>query len=84
MDMGDAYIALPGGSYTALNVKIGDAKGKNWWCVMYPPLCLDMALEKAPADDGVKKYSDSEFYLISGNGYKAKFKILEIISGIFS
>ena len=75
---------LPCGYYTSLRVIIGDGEGKNWWCVMYPPLCLDMALEKAPADDGVKKYSDSEFNLISGNGYKAKFKIMEIISGIFS
>lgn len=75
---------LPKGYYTSLRVIIGEGKGKNWWCVMFPPLCLDMALEKAPADDGVKKYSDSEFNLVSGNGYNAKFKILELVSGIFS
>lgn len=75
---------LPKGYYTSLRVIIGEGEGKNWWCVMYPPLCLDMALEKAPADDGVKKYSESEFKLVSGNGYQAKFKILELVSGIFS
>jgi len=31
--------ALPAGRYTALNIHIGEGKGKNWWCVMYPPLC---------------------------------------------
>ena len=33
-------ITLPGGRYTALNIKIGSAEGQNWWCVMYPPLCI--------------------------------------------
>ena len=75
---------LPKGYYTSLRVIIGEGEGKNWWCVMYPPLCLDIAIEKSPADDGVKKYSDSEFKLVSGNGYRAKFKILELVSGIFS
>lgn len=32
-------ITLPAGVYPALNVNIGAAQGKNWWCVMYPPLC---------------------------------------------
>ncbi|KAF0198011.1 MAG: stage II sporulation protein R [Bacillota bacterium] len=30
---------LPAGKYTALNIHIGNGQGKNWWCVMYPPLC---------------------------------------------
>ena len=75
---------LPKGYYSSLRVIIGDGEGKNWWCVMFPPLCLDMATEEAPRDDGIKKYSDSEFKLITGNGYQAKFKILELVSGIFS
>ena len=76
--------ALPKGYYTSLRVIIGNGEGKNWWCVMFPPLCLDVATESSPKDDGIKKYSDSEFKLISGNGYQAKFKILEVMSGIFS
>lgn len=31
---------VPAGEYTALRIRLGDAKGKNWWCVMYPPLCF--------------------------------------------
>lgn len=37
-DYGD--ISLPAGYYDALRVKIGKAKGQNWWCVMFPPLCF--------------------------------------------
>lgn len=33
-------ITLPSGNYTALRVTIGKAKGKNWWCILYPPLCF--------------------------------------------
>ena len=33
-------ITLPAGYYDALRVKIGKAEGKNWWCVMFPPLCF--------------------------------------------
>ena len=75
---------LPKGYYTSLRIIIGNGGGQNWWCVMFPPLCLDMATESAPSDDGIKKYSDSEITLISGNGYRAKFKILELVSSIFS
>ena len=74
---------LPKGYYRSLQIIIGDGGGKNWWCVMYPPLCLDMALESAPSDDAIKKYSDSEIKLVNGK-YKAKFKILELVSSIFS
>ena len=31
---------VPAGTYTALRVELGDAAGRNWWCVMYPPLCF--------------------------------------------
>ena len=75
---------LPKGYYSSLRIIIGNGKGQNWWCVMYPPLCLDIATENAPADDGVKKYTDSEFKLVSGSGYTAKFKILELVSAFFS
>ena len=33
-------IVLPKGRYEALKVEIGEAKGKNWWCVLFPPLCF--------------------------------------------
>lgn len=38
-------ITMPAGRYRALRVKIGEAKGHNWWCVMYPPLCFPAACD---------------------------------------
>lgn len=73
---------LPSGYYPSLRVLLGRADGKNWWCVMFPPLCLDMATEDAPADDGLDAYSESERRLISGE-YRVRFKLLEVISGAF-
>ena len=63
--------SLPKGYYTSLRIIIGDGAGQNWWCVMYPPLCLDFA-----TSDG---YTDEEEALVLGK-YKVKFKILELIS----
>ena len=39
--------ALPAGEYTGLKIRLGAAQGKNWWCVVFPPLCTDAA--EAPA-----------------------------------
>lgn len=77
-------IAFPAGEYDAVRVEIGKAAGKNWWCVMFPPLCLDIASESAPADDGISSYTDEEIRLISGKKYNIKFKILELISDTFA
>ena len=76
--------SLPKGYYTSLKITLGEGSGKNWWCVMFPPLCLDAALEAAPTDDGVKHYTDEEFTLISKKGYNVKFKLLEVVSDVFS
>lgn len=60
----------PEGRYLSLRILLGEGEGKNWWCVMYPPLCLDMALgETLP-------YSEEEIILIGGK-YKMKLKLLE-------
>ena len=48
---------------------------------MYPPMCLDMALD-APSDDWVSDYTESELSLISGGKYRVKFKLLELASGV--
>ena len=74
---------LPKGYYTSLRVMLGEAEGKNWWCVMYPPLCLDIATEDAP-DDGALGYSKEEYALITNDGYNVKFKVLEVFSEAFS
>ena len=75
---------LPSGYYYSLRVIIGKGEGKNWWCVMYPPLCTDIATERSPSDDGIIGYSAGEVKLIKNSGYNLKFKSLEIISKLFS
>lgn len=50
-------ITMPAGRYRALRIKIGKAQGQNWWCVMYPPLCLPAACEVE--DD---KETEEEFF----------------------
>lgn len=84
---GDIY--LPAGKYEALNVRIGESKGANWWCVMFPPLCfVDIATEEIPEDDNVKTQlkqvlTEEEYALVSkkdGDGVvpiEVKFKLVE-------
>lgn len=59
-------ITLPAGEYQALRVEIGTAEGQNWWCVMYPAMCVPAASAPAPADilpgDAVSLVSEPERY----------------------
>ena len=69
-------ITMPKGYYTSLKIIIGEGEGQNWWCVMYPPLCLDVA-----TDDRLSVgYNGRQIALIKGEKYAVKFKILELIS----
>ena len=87
-------ISFPSGFYDALRIKIGKAKGQNWWCVMFPPLCfIDVSSGIVPDDSKEileSELSEEEFNLISENSSetKLKFKIVEVLqnfnfSGIF-
>ncbi len=67
--------SLPAGDYDAVRIIIGKGEGKNWWCVMYPALCVPGA-EKA-----IEKYEDNSGF-ISGNGYEMRFRIIELLEGI--
>ena len=74
-------ITLPSGIYNALKIEIGEAKGKNWWCVMFPAICLPSV-----SDDEINEVlSDEEIKLInSNNKYEIRFKIVEIYEKIKS
>lgn len=77
-------ITLPSGYYDALRVKIGDACGHNWWCVMFPPLCfVDVTSGIVPesSKDQLKENMSSEDYSIISNDNSLtefKFKIVEL------
>lgn len=47
---------LPAGFYDALRLEIGRAQGRNWWCILYPPLCLGTGIEPAAQTDAVTRY----------------------------
>lgn len=69
-------VTLPAGFYTALRITIGQGKGKNWWCVMFPPMCLPAAEEKSELSEVL---SDSQLDIVENEGeYIIKFKALEI------
>lgn len=64
-------IVLPAGEYDALKVVIGEGEGKNWWCVMFPPLCFIDITHGVTTEDTEMELktvlSDSEYNEISTN-----------------
>ena len=69
------YITMPSGTYTALKVTIGSGNGKNWWCVMYPSLCLYTSADTNSLED---ELTNEQYEVISDTSkYEFKFKILE-------
>ena len=78
-------ISIPAGYYDALRVKIGNANGQNWWCVMFPPLCfVNVSSGIVPEKSKEileKELSDEEYDIISSDSsnVKIKFKLIELL-----
>lgn len=70
--------AFPEGKYLALKIELGSGKGKNWWCVMYPPLCFDKLSTVTDAEKLKKILTKEEFGLVANGETLYKFKVLEI------
>ncbi len=69
-------VTLPAGYYNAVRVIIGEGKGKNWWCVMFPPMCLPAASEGTPDISDI--LSEKENLIVSGGEkYEIKFWFVE-------
>ena len=87
-------VVLPAGEYKALRVIIGEGKGKNWWCVMFPPLCFvdeTKGIIDKETDAKLREVlTEEEYELISQktnkevNRVQFKFKIVEIIQDIIN
>ena len=81
-------ISFPAGFYDALKIEIGEAKGQNWWCVMFPPLCfVDVTSGIVPEEskETIKEnLSQEEYDLLSKNNNEInfKFKIIEMFQNI--
>ena len=86
-------ISLPAGMYDALRVEIGEAKGKNWWCVMFPSLCF-IDVSSGIVDDNAKEslqenLNTESYNIISKSNdskLEFKFKIIEFFAekGLFT
>lgn len=79
-------ISIPAGYYDALRVKIGEAKGQNWWCVMFPPLCFINVSSGVLPDDSKQMLEEElnaeEYSLIINSNSDVinfKFKIVELL-----
>ena len=80
-------ISLPAGFYDALRVEIGEAKGKNWWCVMFPSLCFIDVSSGIVDDEAKENLEDNlqkESYTIISDtqkpNIKFKFKLIELFA----
>ena len=71
---------FPAGLYDAVRFTIGEGQGKNWWCVMYPPLCVSAACDSDTLDELL---TDSQTDMVQhGSRYRVRFKVVEWIEGI--
>jgi len=76
-------LAFPSGEYLSLRVMIGEGVGQNWWCVLFPPLCLSAATTKHEAEEVFLSagLSEEQYRIITDSDntkYKLRFKILEM------
>lgn len=69
-------VTLPAGKYLALKVIIGKGEGQNWWCVMFPPMCITAADETEELSSVLK---ENEVKLVEKNPvFEPRFKIIEL------
>lgn len=67
---------MPAGRYDALRLTIGEGAGKNWWCVVFPPLCVEVAAkEKTPLTEKLEELDERP-------NYKLAFASVELVEGI--
>ncbi|MCR5652574.1 MAG: stage II sporulation protein R [Ruminococcus sp.] len=74
-------VTMPSGIYNALRITIGKGGGHNWWCVMYPSLCVGAATDY---DALRKETTDSQYKIMTEDGYQFRFKIVEYFVKISS
>ena len=70
---------MPAGFYDALRIAIGSGEGKNWWCVLFPPICLSGAVEEKEV------FTDEEEEILdNAEEYELRFKVVEVYDYIKS
>jgi len=69
------HVILPAGTYTAVRIELGAAAGKNWWCVLYPPLCVSAAQTGFTEEEA--QISDSLLQQDALPHYRARLAVVE-------
>ncbi len=69
---------MPAGRYDALRLTIGDGAGKNWWCVMYPSLCVGAA----SADDMKEELDRGEYRVVTSDRFDFRFRLVEYFEDV--
>ena len=82
-------MSFPSGEYVSLRVMIGESEGKNWWCVLFPPLCLSAASDKKENEEAfISVGLTSDQYKIitetEDTKYQLRFKLLEVIEDLLN
>lgn len=80
---GGESVTLPAGMYDAVRIVIGEGAGRNWWCVVFPPLCVSAAQESgdsATLDDVLDP--EQEEIVTEPGKYEVRFKIVEIFEDL--
>lgn len=84
-------LTLPPGEYEAVRIELGEARGSNWWCVMYPPLCFVDATYSIVPESSKEQLktvlTEDEYQSVFSNNkvdVKVKFKILSWIKDLIS
>ena len=73
-------ITMPAGRYDAVRITIGEAKGHNWWCVLYPPMCIPAAQPKQELGDVLTE--DGMEVVTSKPKYEVRFACVELFERI--
>lgn len=73
-------VTLPAGRYLAVRVVLGEGVGKNWWCVMFPPMCIPAAADREELSDVIGE--DGERLVTKDPRYEPRFKIIEVYEKI--
>ncbi|NLW64681.1 MAG: stage II sporulation protein R [Clostridiales bacterium] len=68
--------ALPAGDYLSLRIILGEGKGHNWWCVVFPPLCMT-AVEDSETFTGLSEDA-SELIVAEEGEYRLRFRVIEL------
>ena len=78
-------LCFPAGEYISMRVSLGEGEGQNWWCCLFPPLCLGAATVKdKEAEDACISvgFTPTQYKVITESDkpvYRARFKILELL-----